>query len=81
MTKAELEQRLTDKQSECIEWVLRHDAVAAERDALQRKYFGLLGGTPIMPCKPPPVWLRLAAIVTLAFIAGDTLASLVAGVW
>jgi hypothetical protein len=27
MTKAELEQRLTDAQSECIEWVLRHDAV------------------------------------------------------
>lgn len=34
-TKAELEQRLTDKQSEVIEWVLRHDAVEREARALR----------------------------------------------
>ena len=40
-TKAELEQRLTEKQSECIEGVLRHDAVEAERD--QWRGVALLG--------------------------------------
>jgi len=36
-TKAQLEQRLTEKQSECIEWVLRHDAVERERDQGRRE--------------------------------------------